>query len=98
MYIEPCRQFVERHRAAGGSGAQYILRVGHPLHYLYSAHCSELALLFENPMWAGDKLLAGAYLSERQEQGKALRAIWAEFARTGKVRKDLATQAQIELR
>ncbi|MDO4916102.1 MAG: carboxylesterase family protein [Rothia sp. (in: high G+C Gram-positive bacteria)] len=98
MYIEPCRQFIARHRLAGGTGTQYILKVGNPLHYLYSSHCSELALLFENPMWVGDKLLAGAYPSERQEQGKALRGIWAEFARTGTVRKDLTAQARIEFR
>lgn len=96
MYIEPARRFVRRHRAAGGNATSYVLRVGHPLNYHYSAHCTELALLFENSCWDGDKLLAGSYPNERAEQGRALRAIWAEFARSGVIRSELAGSARIE--
>ena len=96
MYIEPARRFVRRHRAAGGNATSYVLRVGHPLNYHYSAHCTELALLFENSCWDGDKLLAGSYPNERAEQGRALRAIWAEFARSGVVHSELSERARIE--
>lgn len=96
MYIEPAQRFVQRHRTAGGHGVHYLLQVGNPLNHLYSAHCTELGLLFENDSWEGDELLAGAYPLERATQGKALRAIWAEFARSGEVRVDLADRAKIK--
>ncbi|MEX3610768.1 carboxylesterase family protein [Rothia sp. LK2588] len=95
MYIEPARRFMQRHRAAGGEGASYTLAVGHPLNHLYSAHCTELALLFDNPAWAGSKLRAGALPGEFQPQGVAFRGIWAGFARTGEIREDLAAVARI---
>lgn len=95
LYQQPARDLIARHRSAGGVGTSYSLAVGHPLHYLYSAHCTELALLFDNPAWEGSKLLAGSSAYERAVQGAALRGIWAEFARSGAVREDLAETGRI---
>ena len=96
MYAIPAQKFVDRARKAGGEATRYYLRVGHPLHRWYSAHCTELALLFDNPSWKGSAYFAGAYPHEYETQALALRTIWADFAKTGKVRTDLAEQGHIE--
>lgn len=96
MYAVPAQEFVERARKAGGEATRYYLRVGNPLHRWYSAHCAELALLFDNPSWKGSAYFAGAYPHECEAQAVALRAIWADFAKTGEVRADLSEQGNIE--
>lgn len=97
LYSAPAAHFATRHRAAGGVAACYLLQTGHPLNYLAGAHCTELGLLFDNPAWAGDNLLAGLNRDEIEAQGTALRAIWAGFARTGALRSELARSARIDL-
>ncbi|WP_237203806.1 carboxylesterase family protein [Rothia endophytica] len=97
IYRRPAEQFAHRHRAAGGKATTYLLRTGHPLNHLSGAHCTELGLLFANPAWQEDNLLAGLNSDELERQGVALRALWAEFARSGSLRQELAPQARIEL-
>ncbi len=96
LYAKPAAQFAERHRDAGGEATRYLLQTGFPTHRMASAHCTELGLLFDNPSWKGSDLFGGLYAHEREEQAKAIRAIWASFAATGKVREDLAPTARIK--
>lgn len=96
IYEKPAKTFAQRHQQAGGKATRYTLKVGHPLHRLRSAHGAELSLLFDNPAWENSKMLAGMHHYERTQQGKALRTIWAEFARTGTIRAELKDLAQIQ--
>ncbi|GAA4799621.1 hypothetical protein GCM10023352_19410 [Rothia endophytica] len=56
-----------------------------------------MGLLSADPAWQGDNLLAGLNGDELEHQGAVLRAIWAEFARSGNLLHELASQARIEL-
>lgn len=97
MYTKPAQGLTARYRAAGGTITRYQLTTGQRPHPLASAHCTELGLLFDNPAWQGSSLYAGTSRPQQEEQGKALRAIWATFARTGTIRRDLATPARLTL-
>lgn len=97
MYTKPAQRFTNLYRAAGGTITRYQLTTGQRPHTLASAHCTELGLLFDNPAWQGSSLYAGSSRPQQEEQGKALRAIWATFAHTGTIRRDLATPARLTL-
>ena len=79
------RTFARRHARAGGRVHRYVIGWGAP-HYVYAAaHAIELPLLFgDEETWRGATLLEGAHWSEVHRQGRILRAIWADFARTGR--------------
>ncbi|QRZ62446.1 carboxylesterase family protein [Rothia sp. ZJ932] len=96
MYAVAAQRFVRRHRESGGEATRYYLRTGFPSHRMASVHCAELGLLFDNPSWKGSDLFGGLYPCEREDQARALRNIWATFAKTGKVRTDLAQQGRLE--
>ncbi|MDT0188873.1 carboxylesterase family protein [Rothia terrae] len=96
MYAKTADHFAERHRKAGGEATRYLLQTGFPTHRMASAHCTELGLLFDNPSWKGSDLFGGLYAHEREEQSQAVRDIWATFAKTGEIRRELANKARIE--
>ncbi|MGV3017016.1 carboxylesterase family protein [Rothia sp. 88186D007BW] len=83
LYAQPARHFAQRHQDAGGQALAYQLATGAVGHPMESVHCTDLALLFDNPIWEGSSLWAGADRAQQQTQGEALRAIWAGFAHTG---------------
>lgn len=83
VYTRASQRFAEKYKQAGGRASVYMLKTGLGWHYRRSAHSSDLSLLFDGPVWEGSALRAGVGSVGRREQGQALRAVWADFARTG---------------
>lgn len=78
--------FADRHHRAGGRGQRYLITWGVPGNPFAAAHTIELPLLFGHPeSWLGAELVAGVDPEELRRSGQRLRALWADFARTGRV-------------
>lgn len=84
MYESPARQFVSRHRDAGGRGYQYSI-IWQPESNGYgAAHLTDLPLLLgSREAWEGTPLLGTADWADVERRGRLVRHLWAEFARTG---------------
>lgn len=79
--IEP---FVERHRRGGGRVWRYEVDWGAGPRF-QGSHVMDLALVFPTEPWLRGEMLEGLPLEAVAEQGRAVRAVWADFARTGDV-------------
>ncbi|SMC53149.1 carboxylesterase family protein [Chryseobacterium sp. YR221] len=99
IYGHPAKLFADNYAKAGGN--VYLFRIHSLLkeNYLGAPHCIDLPLIFGNePAWKPSGLLKDIPWAYIHENGKKLRALWAEFARTGKV-SDTAERPEIlELR
>ena len=86
MYETPARQFVARHRKAGGRAHRYNM-IWRPNGNGYgAAHLTDLPLLLgTRQAWAGAPLLGSTDWSEVEQRGRIVRRIWAGFARTGTI-------------
>ena len=74
-------------RAVGGDATRYRVDWAAPGNRIGSAHTVELALLLGTPeRLRTAAILAGADPQDVQESGRALRSIWADFARGKDVR------------
>lgn len=81
--VEPFTKIVGSN---GGHGYTYLLDWGAKDNPFRSCHTSDLPLLWGNEeAWAGSILTTGLSDSEVDHDGRALRAIWGEFARTGQI-------------
>ncbi len=83
IYDDGINHFVARHRAAGGHVEHYRLDWGAGPRF-QGAHVIELALLFPTHAWEVGELLEGVDLAEVRRQGRPMRDMWGEFARTGR--------------
>lgn len=84
MYDNPAREFVARHRAAGGRAYRYRLTWRPDGNGYGAAHLTDLALVFgTRGAWEGAALLGSTNWAEVDRRGRAVRRMWAEFARTG---------------
>ncbi len=83
IYDDAIEAFVDRHHSAGGHAERYRLDWGAGPRF-QGAHVIELALLFPTPAWEVGELLEGVALDEVRRQGRPVRAMWAQFARTGR--------------
>lgn len=83
IYDDAIDHFVERHRSGGGRAARYLVDWGAGPRF-QGAHVIELALLFPTHAWEVGELLEGVELEEVRRQGRPMRDMWAEFARTGR--------------
>ncbi|MBT2534033.1 carboxylesterase/lipase family protein [Arthrobacter sp. ISL-48] len=82
VYGRAARKFARRHARAGGRAHRYVLSWGAPGNYYGAAHTVDLPLLFGNQKtWAAAGLLDGATWEEIDDVGRALRGLWASFAR-----------------
>lgn len=86
IYGRDARRFAERHRAAGGRATVYRL-LRHPSATPVGAvHMSDLPLLLGGrEAWAGSRFVPERDWPEVERRGRAFRAVWAKFARTGRV-------------
>lgn len=84
IYADGVDRFMRRHRAAGGSGWRYVTDWGGGARF-QGAHVTDLALLFPNEVWERGLMLEGLDARQVAAQGAPMRAMWAEFARTGRV-------------
>lgn len=86
IYEKPAKIFVENYAAGGGNIYQFSIRSTLKNNYIGASHCVDLPLIFENKeAWKSAELLKDVPWEYIQENGKKLRALWAEFARTGTI-------------
>ncbi|MED3552685.1 carboxylesterase family protein [Cytobacillus praedii] len=86
IYGSGVKEFAERHSVGGGRGYKYTITWGPSGNKFAGGHATEIPLLFEDrDLWEHSPLLEGTSWEEYKRQGQALRKIWGEFARTGKV-------------
>lgn len=84
VYATAVDSFARRHAAAGGRAHRYLLRYGDPANPLADAHGTDLPLLFpDRALWGASPMLRGLSWEDVERHGRALRALWAGFARTG---------------
>ncbi|TZG00141.1 carboxylesterase/lipase family protein (plasmid) [Chryseobacterium panacisoli] len=86
IYGNPAKQFAQNLAEAGGN--VYLFRIHSKLkdNHIGASHCIDLPLIFGNESaWKSSELLKDIPWSRIHENGKKLRALWAEFARTGKI-------------
>jgi para-nitrobenzyl esterase len=86
IYGNPAKQFAQNLAEAGGN--VYLFRIHSKLkeNHIGAPHCIDLPLIFGNESaWKSSELLKDIPWSRIHENGKKLRALWAEFARTGKI-------------
>ncbi len=86
IYGRDARAFAERHRAGGGRAIVYRLLRGATAQPTGAVHMSDLPLLLgRKEAWAGSRFVPERDWPEVERRGPGVRAIWAEFARTGRV-------------
>ncbi|WP_336964221.1 carboxylesterase family protein [Chryseobacterium contaminans] len=86
IYGTPARQFAENH--AKGGGNVYLFRIHSKLkeNAIGAPHCIDLPLIFGNESaWKSSEMLKNIPWERIHEHGTKLRALWAEFARTGQI-------------
>ncbi len=82
VYTRPVRAFARRHVRAGGRASTYVVSWSAPGNPFGAAHAIDLALLFgDEQAWASAALVAGATWAEIEENGRAVRQVWGDFAR-----------------
>lgn len=88
LYAEPARRFADRHAGAGGQVARFVIDWGHGA--FGAAHLADLPLILPGPDWLGTPLLPPEMtLEELIAAGQPLRALWAGFARDGRIGEDV---------
>jgi para-nitrobenzyl esterase len=86
IYGRDARAFAARHRSAGGTAVVYRLLRGATVDPTGAVHMSDLPLLLgRKDAWAGSRFVPERDWPEVERRGPGVRAIWAEFARTGQV-------------
>lgn len=86
IYGDPAKKFAENY--ASGGGNVYLFRIHSRLNdnHIGAPHCIDLPLIFGNESaWKSSEMLKNIPWNRIHENGKKLRALWAEFARTGKI-------------
>ncbi|MCJ8155411.1 carboxylesterase family protein [Chryseobacterium sp. SSA4.19] len=86
IYEKPAQIFSENY--AKGGGNIYLFRIHSKLknNYIGASHCVDLPLIFANESaWKDSELLKDVPWEYVFENGKKIRALWAEFARNGNI-------------
>ena len=99
IYGNPARKFAENH--ANGGGNVYLFRIFSKLkdNHIGASHCIDLPLIFGNESaWKSSEMLRDIPWNRIHENGKKLRTLWAEFARTGKIADESERPEILELR
>jgi para-nitrobenzyl esterase len=99
IYGGPAKKFAENHAAGGGN--VYLFRIHSKLkeNHIGAPHCIDLPLIFGNEeAWKSSEMLKNIPWSRIHENGKKLRALWAEFARTGNISDTSERPEILELR
>ncbi|MBK1786034.1 carboxylesterase family protein [Prauserella cavernicola] len=92
IYESPARAFARRHREAGGRATRYRLTWRPEGSEFGAAHVTDIPLLFgSRRAWEGAQLLGEATWADIERHGRRIRRIWGEFARTGMVPPDAAS-------
>ncbi|MDQ0771077.1 para-nitrobenzyl esterase [Pseudarthrobacter defluvii] len=82
VYGRATRRFARRHAQAGGRAHRYVLHWHAPGNIFGAAHTVDLPLLLgDRKTWDGVGLIAGADWESADMTGRAVRSLWARFAR-----------------
>lgn len=86
IYGKPAEEFAENYARAGGNVYLFRIHSKPEYNHIGAAHCIDLPLIFGNESaWESAELLKDIPWEFVHENGEKLRALWAEFARTGKI-------------
>ncbi|CAA7197136.1 carboxylesterase family protein [Chryseobacterium potabilaquae] len=99
IYEKPANIFAKNY--ADGGGNIYFFKIHSKVskNSIGAAHCIDLPLIFSNESaWKSSELLKDISWDYVYENGKKIRSLWAEFARTGKVSDDSERPEILELR
>jgi len=99
IYGKPAKDFAENYAGAGGN--VYLFRI-HPRvkdNHFMGAHAIDLPFIFGNePAWKNAGILNNIPWKYIDENGKKLRSLWTEFAKTGKISDHSERPEILELR
>lgn len=99
IYEKPANIFARNYAEGGGNIYQFKIHSKLKNNYIGASHCIDLPLIFENEIaWKTSQLLKDFPWGYIQENGKKLRSLWAEFARTGKISDDSERPEILEIR
>lgn len=85
IFREPTQKFARLYADCGGKVHLYSYFWRKNQHVIGAGHITELALLFGGKGIEGTLMAQGLPETAFLEQGKPLRRVWAEFARTGEI-------------
>jgi len=99
IYKKPADAFARNYADGGGNIYRFTLKSTLKNNNIGASHCVDLPLIFENEeAWKHSELLKEVPWSYVQENGRKLRALWAEFAATGKISEKSELPEMLELR
>lgn len=99
IYEKPAKIFAGNYAAGGGNIYQFTIQSTLKDNYIGASHCVDLPLIFENKeAWKSAELLKDVPWEYIRENGRKLRALWAEFARTGKISEHSERPEMLSLR
>ena len=86
IYGKPSLEFAENYAKGGGNITLFRIFSKHENNKIGASHCIDLPLLFGNEKtWQNAGLLKGIPWEYINENGKKIRKLWAEFAKTGNI-------------
>lgn len=86
IYTGPAKRFARGHRRGGGRATRYTVTWQPEGSPFGAAHIVDLPLLLgTRNAWENTKLVGRTSWAELDRRGKAVRGLWADFARTGAV-------------
>ncbi len=99
IYEKPAQQFAENYVKGGGNIYFFKIHSKVKYNHIGASHCIDLPLIFGNESaWKTAELLKNIPWEYIHDNGKKLRALWAEFARNGKISDDSERPEILELR
>jgi para-nitrobenzyl esterase len=101
MFRKPSEDFARQYLTSGGKVYLYRFVWMKDYDYIGACHTSDLLLLLGSKGLEGTDISMGKTESQILEEGKPMRKMWAEFARTGEVQeteiKDILTIEKLKL-
>jgi para-nitrobenzyl esterase len=99
IYEKPADAFTRNYAAGGGNVYRFTLKSTLKNNNIGASHCVDLPLIFENEeAWKNSELLKEVPWKYIQDNGRKLRALWAEFAATGKISESSELPETLEIR
>ena len=98
IYLDPARAFAAHQARAGGRAWRFLLTYQPPGSPFGAAHVVDLPLLLGNQAsWAATPLLGEANWEEFDQAGRQVRQLWADFARTGTLPRQMVIPGVLEV-
>ena len=86
LFTKPAEEFASQYAKCGGKVYLYMFSWMKDYDYIGACHTSDVQLLFGSKGLEGMDISMGKTASQTLEEGKPMRKMWAEFARSGEVR------------